>query len=388
MAPYMTAYLDFIALQTSVSGMLYAILLVTSLYLVDLRGLLGYNEWYSMGRIREVFAIKKRDQEIGENPEGWVELVVRYKDGVSGGVDNNVYTDVTFGEEKSPIELAVSFQQITWVPQLSGIKPPVDIPKDDIFRLEYGLNSTVSGYWTTSTLTASSVSITHTFGIATNSQNLHPTLGLGIFPTNRFSNRPSYLDSLLRQNKIFGKYVSFYDISNHSGFGRLVVGGIDRGKYLGRLKRLKGGGLVGIVESPGVMVSTGRNESFGVGGLAFLAVDTSFLWLPQPIVYNIISNFPVATYDLFPSEKQSFLVYTVPCGTRFDPSWRIEFTFEGVVVKVPLNHLVTTTEVAAGGRDESVNKRCVLAIQPNDGRYSLEGYSFSYVLGAPFWRYV
>ncbi|KAF3277009.1 hypothetical protein TWF970_005878 [Orbilia oligospora] len=50
--------------------------------------------------------------------EGWVGLEVRYKYKITGAVDNDVYTDFYFGEDRQRIELAVTFQQVTWVPQL------------------------------------------------------------------------------------------------------------------------------------------------------------------------------------------------------------------------------------------------------------------------------
>ncbi|KAF3316249.1 hypothetical protein TWF173_002573 [Orbilia oligospora] len=251
------------------------------------------------------------------------------------------------------------------------------------------LSFKAQGYWTSTTLSTSTTTILHTFGLATTFRNLSPTLGLGISSINGSRNHPSYLDSLLQQSKVFGRYIGFYDISNpdESRSGEIVIGGVDKEKYLGKLKRLKGGGMVGVVRSPEVMVKTGRGEKFGTGGSggwAFLAVDTSFLWLPQPIIYNIISAFPVATFDLRPGGR-SFVVYTVPCDTKFNPSWVIQFTFEGVAIDVPFNNLVTPIEVPASG-GSGMGKRCVLAIQPNDGRYALEGYELSYVLGAPFWR--
>ncbi|KAK6519921.1 hypothetical protein TWF506_000215 [Arthrobotrys conoides] len=346
--------------------------------------------------------------------EGWVGLEVRYKYKISGAVDDNVYTDVFLGEDRQRVELAVTSQQVTWVPQLPDSRnrtadvcdsgtdgdgcavegsgyynPPANVSRDDTFRFQSGSNSTAQGYWTSTTLSTSTISVNHTFGVATTVQNLTPILGLGISSINRSKDHPSYLDSLLRQNKIFGRYVSFYDVSNPGGSrsGEIVIGGVDTEKYLGRLKRLKGAGMVGVVKSPEVMVKTGREEKFGVGGAggsAFLTIDTSFLWLPQPIIYNIISTFPVATFDLRPAGS-SFVVYTVPCDTKLSPSWVIQFTFEGVVINVPFNHLVTPIEVSTNG-GSGMGKRCVLAVQPNDGRYALEGYEVSYVLGAPFWR--
>ncbi|KAK6496989.1 hypothetical protein TWF481_001968 [Arthrobotrys musiformis] len=455
MAPSPHLYIPLQALQTLILGIIYAALFVCTLVLVSC---IIRRIRYS-GRVREIVAFEKRSHkyfsesipmgrskrgvgvEMGSSmveKGGWVGLVVGYK---YGGlkVDGGVYTDLLLGEDRQPLKLAVTFQQVTWVPQMPGSKtefcgnssgtdvecevaeasgyydPPVNISRDEIFRLESGTDSTALGYWTESTIaptTSNISSISLNFGVATSWKNLIPSLGLGIYPTNRSPNHPSYLDSLLQQGKIEGQYVSCYDISNPDrNSGEIILGGVDKGKFTGKLKVLEGGDFPGMVGTPSIMVSTGLNASFGIGEVgkwALLTVDTrytpllqlikslkshrlrgiivngissSFLWLPQPIIYNIISTFPVATYDLRPDGK-SFPVYTVPCNMNFNPSWTIQFTFEEkVVINVPFNHLVTPIEVPG-----VVGKRCVLAVQPNDGRFGLPGYTFSYILGAPFWR--
>ncbi|KAK6523015.1 hypothetical protein TWF281_002438 [Arthrobotrys megalospora] len=352
---------------------------------------------------RRVGSYRRRTEGKGS----WVVLPVKYEYTVLGGLDNNLYTEVFFGDDRHPLKLAVTVQQVTWVPQLptsrtafcnnatntnsckiAGVsgyyRPPANVSQDDIFRLQDRSDYTASGYWTEDTLSTGTTSISFQFGVATHWQNLVPSLGLGIYPFNRSPNHPSFLDALLQQGKIAGQYISCYDISNHERSGEMVIGGVDRDKYQGKLKILKGGDYPGMVGSPEVMVATGRNASFGIGEVAkwtLLTPDTRFLWLPQPVVYNIISILPVATYDLRPGD--SFPVYTVPCNTKFEPSWVIEFTFEGVKIIIPFSHLITPIEVP--NRPSNVS-RCVLAVQPNDGRYSLPGYTFSYILGAPFWR--
>ncbi|KAK6340031.1 hypothetical protein TWF730_001808 [Orbilia blumenaviensis] len=412
MAPYTQPSAQI--LQKSILGLLYAGLFVCTLtaifYVIRVYRL---SKEIAVGR--EIVALEKRSlgvssvvrrEDSGGNGR-WVVLPVRYDYTALRGFDNSLYTDVFVGDDRQPITLAVTLQQVTWVPQLpasrtafcgnltnedgcaiaavSGYyRPPTNVSGGDVFRLEGGSNSTASGFWTESTLTAGSTSIPFEFGVATLWQNLVPSLGLGIYPVNRSPTHPSYLDALLRQGKIAGQYVSCYDISNPDKSGEIVIGGVDTGKYVGNLKVLKGGAYPGMVGSPGVMVATGQNSSFGIGEVgkwALLTPDTRFLWLPQPIVYNIISAFPVTTYNLQPGN--SFPVYTVPCDTKFDPSWAIELTFEGVVINIPFNHLITSIEVTAGGPNR---KRCVLAVQPNDGRYILPGYTFSYILGGPFWR--
>ncbi|KAK6523081.1 hypothetical protein TWF281_002504 [Arthrobotrys megalospora] len=344
----------------------------------------------------------KRSLEIRQaDTKKYVTMPIKYNYVVLGQLDGNVYTTVEFGDNNQNLTMALSYDQITWVPQLpasrtnfcnnrsneqacriggslSGYFDPGDSQRDGAFRyvvpgVPDSVDATASGYYIEDKVTAGGVTVDLQFGVAT-SWNIPPTLGLGLWPLIQ-TNRPSYLAALEQQGKIGGPYTSCYYISG-SDSGQLVLGGVDLDKFNGKFTIYDKYELPGIIGSPSAAVVAGDKVSvFNETDVpeAVIAPFTQFIYMPANVLAALVAVLPDIQYD------DTFGEHTLPCDAQLDSGWFFELTLSGLTIRLPMSDLQTPIKLPGA------ENRCFISAGDVTGAGAY-GYNFSYVLGGPFIR--
>ncbi|EPS43421.1 hypothetical protein H072_2617 [Dactylellina haptotyla CBS 200.50] len=331
----------------------------------------------------------------------YVVMPVKYNLTILGQLDGNLYADVLFGPNSQTITLGMNTDSVTWVPEQPASKaefcsnatntagcriagsvsgyytPPSSVSKKSNFWYlldsDYpGYNAT--GYWSENTVTIGNIGVDLQFGVA-ESWNIIPSLGLGLWTTPRdiASGRPSYLAALEQQGKIAAQYLSCYDLTDGTDSGSIVIGGVDLDKFSGQFTIWSNFDLPGIVTTPAARVLLGSNiTTIPDSKIALTLVNpfTPFLWLPDDLLNALVEVLGATLISTIGA-------YGIPCNTQIDPTWNIEFTFDKLVITMPMQHLVSTVT--------SQGNACFLYLQPIS-QYSITGYNISAILGGPFFR--
>ncbi|KAK6538183.1 hypothetical protein TWF694_011065 [Orbilia ellipsospora] len=331
----------------------------------------------------------------------YVTMPVKYNLTILGQLDGNLYSEIEFAPSGQKITLGMNTDSVTWVPeqpastaqfcsnetntqgcQIAGAvsgyyKPESNVSKKTKFFYSYAsggdpeLNCT--GYWTENTVTVGGLDVDLQFGVA-ESWNIFPSLGLGIWPTVRAEgNRPSFLAALVQQGKIAAQFLSCYNLGDPDKGGSITLGGADLAKFSGKFTIWSNYDLPGIVTSPTIRYIRGSNITAAPvsnNPTALVNPFTPFFYLPDDILNDLVQALG-AQYIV------SLGAWGLPCDTKIDNTWTIEFTFSQLVINVPMYQLLSDVS--------SSNNLCFIALQPIS-YYEVPGYNISYVIGGPFFR--
>ncbi|KAF3152666.1 hypothetical protein TWF569_002969 [Orbilia oligospora] len=333
-----------------------------------------------------------------------------------GELDLAVYTRLNFGPDSQPLNLGLSARHETWVPdieskerfcgdqsvntktcnlaRISGYYSPNGNSTNIPFTLRSGSSASdlIRGYFYDDVVTTNGVSVNLRFGVG-DTWDVPPFLGLGIATSREnVSSSMSYTAALVEQGKIFEPYISFYDIRNPRGTGgQIVIGGVDRKKLYGGFTYWKGIGAPGEVPTPKIKVvaNDGFEELYHKfvqpkKATALISPGTPFIVVPSDVLESLRFAVPIA-FPIGSSDIKNYLYTT--CDGTIDPSIAIEFDFQTVVIRIPLEDLKTVAPPrvysSLGGIVANYSNICILSISSTD---DIKGYSF--ILGGPFLRKV
>ncbi|KAF3140306.1 hypothetical protein TWF703_003179 [Orbilia oligospora] len=274
----------------------------------------------------------------------------------------------------------------------------IDSPNGNSTNIPFTLRSgssasdLIRGYFYDDVVTTNGVSVNLRFGVG-DTWDVPPFLGLGIATSREnVSSSMSYTAALVEQGKIFEPYISFYDIRNPRGTGgQIVIGGVDRKKLYGGFTYWKGIGAPGEVPTPKIKVvaNDGFEELYHKfvqpkKATALISPGTPFIVVPSDVLESLRFAVPIA-FPIGSSDIKNYLYTT--CDGTIDPSIAIEFDFQTVVIRIPLEDLKTVAPPrvysSLGGIVANYSNICILSISSTD---DIKGYSF--ILGGPFLRKV
>ncbi|KAK6513155.1 hypothetical protein TWF506_009320 [Arthrobotrys conoides] len=205
----------------------------------------------------------------------------------------------------------------------------------------------VRGYYYDDIVTTGGVSVNLRFGVG-DSWAIPPFLGLGIsLPQEKDASSLSYTTALVEQNKIAEPYIGLYDIRNPCGTkGEIVIGGVDRKKIYGSFSSWNGIGAAGEVPTPKVKVVTNDGHFNDLYNrfvqprnlTALISPGTPFIVVPSDVLESLRLAVPIA-FPLGNSDIKKYL-YT-KCDGTIDPSFALEFDFQTLVIRIPLEDLKT-----------------------------------------------
>ncbi|KAJ6256191.1 Barrierpepsin [Drechslerella dactyloides] len=317
----------------------------------------------------------------------YVIIPVTYDLIVRGELDANLYTDVLFGY--------INMAHVTWVPktpssrnefcnqakngpgcQIAGktgyYSPRSTTGNAPSFEVSQETSSnytaTATGRWYSDSVTIAGITVDLQFGVA-DYWNTTPTLGLGVFPRYADSRRPSYLTVLKQQGQIGDTVCSVYDSGNSTVGGSLLLGAVDRAKFTGKFKVWDDGSeYPGDVPVPNVRFLNSTSEispdSNGVNGsLATIYPSLPAIYVPQVVIDSIAA-------------PPNGLYYDVPCDWFNPDEDFLEFTWQELVIKMPLADLLFPYPGTTADQNS-----CFVSIFANTEVQS--GY-YTYVLGQPF----
>ncbi|KAF3931165.1 hypothetical protein ABW19_dt0200617 [Dactylella cylindrospora] len=112
------------------------------------------------------------------------------------------------------------------------------------------------GFLVEDAVTIDDMSVDLQFGVATY-WNSTPTLGFGLWPGSWGTGDSNYLLALQDQGRITSQYSSFYQVPNPETPGSIVLGGLDRDKFTGKLKIWEGLNYPGVVDPPTARIFNG-----------------------------------------------------------------------------------------------------------------------------------
>ncbi|KAK6343671.1 hypothetical protein TWF730_011261 [Orbilia blumenaviensis] len=217
-----------------------------------------------------------------------------------------------------------------------------------------------------------------------------PSLGLGLTdPTGNSGGQLGYPETLTKQNKIYSSYTSFYNIRNpHGNAGQIVIGGVDRKKIYGNFDVWDDLTLPGEIPTPNVNVITEDNFdevynttfSSPTQKTALISPGTPFIVVPSSLLQRLRLLVPFA-YPLGRNDLADYLFAL--CDRQIDPTYFLQFEFDKVVIRVPLEDLKTTVPerifATLGNIVAEESNTCRLSLSA-----SQDDAEFSYILGGPF----
>ncbi|KAK6337155.1 hypothetical protein TWF718_009939 [Orbilia javanica] len=337
-----------------------------------------------------------------------------------GELEFATYTKLNFGPAQETITLGLSIRDETWVPsieaktefcrnqsveacklaEISGYYSLSGKDSSIPIRLSSAGSSSsetnlVYGNFYEDFATVDGVSVNFRFVVG-DSWRVPPFLGLGLptFQPDSPSSR-DYIPALVEQGKVAQPYISFYDTRNPRGTGgEIVIGGVDRKKIYGGFDCWKNSGRRGRVKTPKVRIIA-KDTLFDVQDTykqptkpyTLVSPVEPFLIVPPDILASLRLALPTA-YLLGTNDFEDYL-YT-RCDATIDPESAIEFEFETVVIKIPLEELRTVAPpriyTSFGGHTSTESNICILSVSSTSGIKGLPDYSF--ILGGPFFRKV
>ncbi|KAK6526087.1 hypothetical protein TWF281_011125 [Arthrobotrys megalospora] len=359
------------------------------------------------------FSLKQRSRRQAPAEQKHVVIPTARKYHPSGELEPGFYAQFGFGKDNQPINLGVSERHETWVPDLkerervcgneSASKLACELadvsgyynPSVNSTELEFlispngfSANALVRGDWYDDIVTAGGVSINFRFGVG-DYWNIPPFIGLGLSSRENSASPPNYIESLVQQEKVAEPYTSFYDIQNPYGRGgQIVIGGVDRQKINGKFDCWTDLGRPGEVRTPNVKIILGndydkytKNTEFSPPRelTALISPGTPYILVPPSLRDRLSSLFPLG-YAVRNGELSGYLV--ADCDKPIDPDNFLEFEFEKVVIRIPLEDFrgsAPARVVRNFGGSTLDNNTCLLSIGTTDGERR-----HSYVLGGPF----
>ena len=211
------------------------------------------------------------------------------------------------------------------------------------------------------------------FGIGYSSSSQEGIIGIG-YPINEVAVRYGYQPyANIPENMVQNGYIntnaySLWLNDLDASTGEILFGGVNSGKYQGKLQTLP------IISEQGVYAEfiialTAMGESGKTGSIinniavgALLDSGSSLMYLPNDIT-NAIYNAVNANYDR--SQGAAF----VNCDLASSSS-TIDFTFSGATIQVPWNELVIPVGYTNG------QPACIVGISPSNGATAVLGDTF------------
>ncbi|EPS39286.1 hypothetical protein H072_6913 [Dactylellina haptotyla CBS 200.50] len=350
--------------------------------------------------------LSERSIKAKRDDKQYVVLSTYFSDFELGEISLNVISNFLIGIDKQPIKLVVTPQHVTWVPhepdsisqfcpstaetrracKIGGNygyytqKEPVRFNPftfNESYNAESNLNAT--GNWIEDKVTAGDIEISLQFGLA---QIWHssPLLGLGIHPTNRDPKRPSYLEALVAQGKIAtGRFASFYNIMDIGGPGEIVLGGVDREKFIGELEIWEARKHTGDVDAPGVTIDSflGTTGPFNTTGIPLAAIDPSArsIFVPRSIYTEMLN-----TTEPYGLKKNMAGEWCLPCNVSIPEETAVTFWFNKTGIRVPFKDLILL--IPSPKNDDSADL-CQLRFWPTDDYLDVKT-QWSFIFGGPF----
>ncbi|KAJ6261198.1 hypothetical protein Dda_3866 [Drechslerella dactyloides] len=325
--------------------------------------LLSYSIAYHSQDTHWLFARSLPNEKVRRNDGKYVVLPLRFPltFDSDGELDFSIYTNVSIGTDNQKLSMAVSLDGITWVPErpsslptfcsnsTNGLGkmaysndnivniPPSDVSRDDPFEYRSLLtepvpNATALGYWTEGPVTIGGVSADMRFGVA-QYWNVTPILGLGLTGRDESPNRPAYIQSLKQQGMISGTFCSIYDSGDPTIGGEILLGGVDRSKFTGRLRVWDDS--VGEIPSPTARYVSGsyHGEMISVGAnlTSYIVPTAPGFCVPDDLMTQIRRDVPTI--------HPEYIV--IPCDFFKPDEDYIELTWGDMVLKIPMTSLVT-----------------------------------------------
>ncbi|KAL2068155.1 hypothetical protein VTL71DRAFT_16253 [Oculimacula yallundae] len=249
------------------------------------------------------------------------------------------------------------------------------------FNISYVDGSGAAGDYVTDTFTIGSAAVTKLqFGVGYTSSSSEGILGIG-YEVNEvqvgrarkapYRNLPSQMvvDGLIQTNA-YSLWLNDLDAST----GSILFGGVDTGKYVGQLETLpiqaEGGYfaefLITLTAVTFGNIVIAKNQAQAV----LLDSGSSLTYLPDTMTEAIYQQVK-AQYD--PSQGAAY----VPCSLA-DNTTRLNFTFSGPMISIPMNELVIVVKSASGRQltFSDGTTACLFGIAPAGSSTSVMGDTF------------
>ncbi|KAK9323359.1 aspartic peptidase domain-containing protein [Lipomyces orientalis] len=264
----------------------------------------------------------------------------------------------------------------------SGIFEPEDsesyVYKSNNFLIRYGDRTYARGDYAYESVTLGSATVTNmTIAVATDGNATEGVFGIG-YPSNeaiisqygpeyRYPNLPDLLvEQGLIQSRVYSLWLNDLDASN----GNILFGGVDRKKFSGALAELPIAMYSGESEPSEFFVELLGLGFTDVDGSAHAAVTslnthvlldsgTSFNYLPLDILEAIAS--------IVNAKYSSNLEYYVQRCDVTSLEASIDFYFDGVTIKVPLNEILLPA-ISQSGEPLTFTDGapvCILSVRPD-----------------------